>query len=134
MDAQEKFGYWLEQAQYDLDTADAMFTSKRWIYVIFMCQQAIEKLVKGLYGLYLDFDSIPKVHRIAHIAEGFEDKLSQPISADAYALFDLLSSYYLNNRYPDYSDKLAKQTDQRKARETLDKTKEVFAWLLTLKP
>jgi hypothetical protein len=29
MDAQEKYGYWLETAQYDLDTADAMFISKQ---------------------------------------------------------------------------------------------------------
>jgi HEPN domain-containing protein len=45
MDSQEKFEYWVDIARYDLDTADAMFKTGRWLYVAFMCQQAIEKLV-----------------------------------------------------------------------------------------
>jgi len=52
MTKEEKYDYWLELAQYDLDTAAAMFSSGRWFYVIFMCQQAIEKLCKGLYTIY----------------------------------------------------------------------------------
>jgi HEPN domain-containing protein len=53
MDAQEKYDYWLDIAQYDLETASAMFDSGRWLYVVFMCQQAVEKLVKGLYAWLL---------------------------------------------------------------------------------
>ncbi|MDR2542844.1 MAG: HEPN domain-containing protein [Treponema sp.] len=59
MDLQEKFEYWLEIAKYDLETAEFMFTTGRWIYVVFMCQQSIEKLSKGLYLLFID-DNVPK--------------------------------------------------------------------------
>ena len=31
--------YWLEIAKYDLDTADAMLSAKRYLYVGFMCHQ-----------------------------------------------------------------------------------------------
>jgi HEPN domain-containing protein len=31
----------------------ALGTGGRWLYVVFMCQQAIEKLCKGLYLLYI---------------------------------------------------------------------------------
>jgi hypothetical protein len=31
MDAQEKYSYWLDIAQYDLETAVAMFDSGRWL-------------------------------------------------------------------------------------------------------
>jgi HEPN domain-containing protein len=48
MNTQEKFDYWLDIAQYDLETEDAIFTAGRWLYVVFMCQQALEKLCKGL--------------------------------------------------------------------------------------
>ncbi|MDR1086173.1 MAG: HEPN domain-containing protein [Deltaproteobacteria bacterium] len=41
-------------AQYNLETAANMFESGRWLYVLFMCQQAIEKLVKDLYIIYKD--------------------------------------------------------------------------------
>ncbi|MFP3043094.1 HEPN domain-containing protein [Treponema primitia] len=50
MTEQEKFNYWLEYAEYDLQSAEAMFAGRRWMYVIFMCQQAFEKLVKGAVG------------------------------------------------------------------------------------
>jgi HEPN domain-containing protein len=53
MNSQEKYEYWLDIANYDLETASAMLAGSRWLYVVFMCQQAIEKLVKGLYILYI---------------------------------------------------------------------------------
>ncbi len=54
MNKQEKYEHWEDIAQYDLDTAEAMLQSGRYLYVTFMCQQAVEKLVKGLYVWYLD--------------------------------------------------------------------------------
>ena len=44
MTLEEKYTYWLELADYDLESANAMFKTGRWFYVVFMCQQAIEKL------------------------------------------------------------------------------------------
>lgn len=31
---------WLQRADYDVETAEAMYASARYIYVVFMCQQA----------------------------------------------------------------------------------------------
>ena len=131
MNEQEKYEYWLDIAKYDLDTAEAMLTSKRWLYVVFMCQQSVEKLVKGLYTLYID-DNIPRTHNIKPILERFEDKLPHTIPEEANDFFDTLSSYYLNNRYPDYMKKLSDLINEPEAKETLARTKEVFKWLLTL--
>ena len=75
MTSEEKYAYWLDLAQYGLESADAMFATGRWYYVIFMCQQAIEKLVKGLYILYID-DNVPRIHDISEIFKRFEDKLN----------------------------------------------------------
>ena len=46
----EKHHEWLKQADYDMDTADAMFTSGRYFYAVFMCHLSIEKALKGLYS------------------------------------------------------------------------------------
>lgn len=35
--------YWKEISDYDIDTAEAMLKSKRYLYVGFMSHQAIEK-------------------------------------------------------------------------------------------
>ena len=34
---------WLASADYDMHTAEAMFESKRYLYVVFMCHLALEK-------------------------------------------------------------------------------------------
>jgi HEPN domain-containing protein len=132
-EAQEKFGHWLEYAQYDLDTADAMFVSGRWIYVVFMCQQAVEKLVKGLYVLYVD-DNVPKTHNIRVLVERFESQLPEPVTEERYNLFEDLTIHYLNGRYTDYKQKLSERLNKSAATDFLKRSKEVFAWLLTLKP
>jgi HEPN domain-containing protein len=83
MNVEEKFKYWLDHAQYDVDTADVMYQGGRWLYVVFMCQQAIEKLCKGLYLLYID-DNIPRIHDISNLVRRFEDKLPETISEDNF--------------------------------------------------
>jgi HEPN domain-containing protein len=133
MTNEEKYEYWLDIAEYDLGTAGSMYDSGRWMYVIFMCQQAVEKLVKGLYLLYVD-DNIPRIHNITKLLKSFENKLSVSVSQDKYDLFDRLSTFYLNNRYPDAISKLGAQITESAAGTTLTETKEAFAWLLTLKP
>ena len=133
MTVEEKYTYWLELAHYDLESADAMFVTGRWFYVVFMCQQAIEKLCKGLYTLYLD-DNVPKIHNIKTIVSRFKDKLHCVVSEDVMRFFDTLSANYISYRYPDFDNKPESRTDQNEAKEILKKSKEVFEWLLTLKP
>ena len=133
MDSQEKFDYWLNIAQYDLKTADAMFEAGRWFYVIFMCQQSIEKLVKGLYLLYID-DNVPRLHDINAIFDRYKSRLPGKQTDDQTTLFDTLSKFYLRSRYPDYtaaSDSLATRDFTQ---SILEKSKEAFKWLLTMKP
>ena len=40
---------WLKQAEYDLETAEYLFSGGRYLYSVFMCHLAIEKALKGLY-------------------------------------------------------------------------------------
>ena len=132
MTQEEKFAYWIQLAQYDIDTADTMFNGGRWFYVVFMCQQAIEKLCKGLYNFYID-DNVPKVHNIRFVLSKLENALSVPVSAEVYDFIDSLSAYYLTNRYPDFAAKPDVQINKTTAEQIAGKSREVYAWLLTLK-
>ncbi len=38
---------WIACAEYDLETARSMFDSARYLYVVFMCHLALEKLLKA---------------------------------------------------------------------------------------
>jgi HEPN domain-containing protein len=133
MTTNDKFDYWLDIAHYDLVTADAMFKAGRWLYVVFMCEQAIEKLCKGLYVLYKD-DDVPRVHSISQIIKRFDDRLAVTITDEQYQFFNRLSSFYLEGRYPEYTQKLSALLNGEEAQDILNKTGEVFSWLLTLKP
>lgn len=44
-----KVKYWIDLSDYDLETAEAMLLSKRYLYVGFMCHQTIEKAFKAYY-------------------------------------------------------------------------------------
>jgi HEPN domain-containing protein len=133
MTNEEKFEYWLDIAQYDLVTAEAMYTGGRWLYVIFMCEQSIEKMVKGLYTLYIG-EPIPPIHDIRSLFLKFKDKLTVPVEEATLVFFSRLTTFYLNTRYPKFKAKLSAAVDKQDAQSTLKQAKEVFAWLLTLKP
>jgi len=132
MTKEEKYAYWLQLAQYDLDTVQTMYSGGRWFYVVFMCQQAIEKLCKGLFNFYID-DNIPRVHNIRFILAKIEVSLSLVVKPEIYELIDKLSAHYLNNRYPDFSGSPNMGIDKNKATDLFEKTREAFSWLLTLK-
>ena len=97
-----------------------------------MCQQAVEKLVKGLYVLFIN-DNVPRTHNIRVVIEEYENMLPDKITDDYYDLFEDLTSYYLNGRYTDYKKKLSEQVSEQAVADIHSQTKEVFAWLLTLK-
>jgi len=132
MTKDEKYLYWLDAAEYDMGTAEAMYASGRWFYVVFMCQQAIEKLIKGLYNYYID-DNVPRVHNIQEICDKVSGKLPHKISEKNYTLCKKLTSYYIANRYPDFISKVGANVDKSTANDILLESKEFFVWLTDLK-
>ncbi len=133
MNAQEKFDHWLDIANYDLETASAMYRTGRWLYVAFLCQQAIEKLCKGLFALYVS-DEVPRVHNIRYIVNQFARHLPMSITDEHNHLFDRLTAFYMEGRYPEYKQKLSELLNESEAKALLKQTREVFAWLLTQRP
>lgn len=66
MNRLDKYGYWLMLSDYDLGTIDPLVTGKRWVYVAYLCQQAIERQLKGMYVYYMD-DEPPKTHNVNYL-------------------------------------------------------------------
>ena len=57
---------WLDGASYDLETAQSMFETKRYIYAIFMCHLAIEKILKAKVQ-EVSNRMPPKTHDLEHL-------------------------------------------------------------------
>jgi HEPN domain-containing protein len=133
MNNQERFDFWLDSAQYDLETANYMFKDGRWFYVVHMCQQSIEKLLKGLYILYIGPNQ-PHIHNLERLINKLKPLLNVEISDETLSFLSELTSYNLNKRYTEYKVKIGLLIKKDKATAILAKTKEVYAWLLTLVP
>jgi len=72
----EKHEEWIKQADYDMATADAMLSSGRYLYAVFMCHLSIEKSLKGLYSKELA-EVPPKTHNLLYLLKKTGKKPSQ---------------------------------------------------------
>ena len=118
---------WAEQARYDLDTARAMLDSGRYLYVVFCCQQAVEKALKAII-VKQTHDFPPRLHNLLRLAEIASVALDQ----DREAFFGELSGYYVQTRYPEEIESLGGSLNRVAAGETLRKTEEATQWLLSM--
>jgi HEPN domain-containing protein len=59
---------WRERAEYDLETAKGLLTIERYLYVLFCCQQALEKMLKALI-IKRTKELPPRSHNLILLAE-----------------------------------------------------------------
>ena len=68
---------WVATANYDLRTADAMYKAGRYLYVVFMCHLAIEKMLKAILAQRYPEDVPPKIHNLINLAQRTEITLPE---------------------------------------------------------
>ena len=127
MTKEEQVHYWLDIADYDLDTAEAMHQTGRWLYVAFMCHQVIEKTLKAYWNAVRE-DDPPYVHNHRRLAEGsgLYDKMS-----DVQRRFlGQISNMNIEARYPEYKTGIARSLNEEKSREIIDETKQMQLWII----
>ena len=117
---------WISLAKYDLETAEAMLNAGRYLYVAFMCQQAIEKILKACYVKEFN-DTPPYTHNLLRLAK--ELSFFSKIGSDKLEHVEVLNAYYIESRYTEELGELVAVLTEEKAREILDSTKGLFEWL-----
>lgn len=118
---------WAERAQYDFDTAQAMLRSERYLYVLFCCQQALEKIVKGVIAKQTG-EFPPRIHDLMGLARKAEIVLDD----DQVRLMRQLSEYYLNSRYPDQIVNASADITRGTAAKVLNETEAMLKWLSSM--
>jgi len=118
---------WADRARYDLETARAMWDSKRFLYVFFCCQQAVEKMLKGIIAAQTG-ELPPRLHNLMQLAKhaGLEPDANQA------RLMRELSEYYFQSRYPDTMEAEFSDVSRETAREALDQTEAMVQWLSSI--
>ncbi|OGU14216.1 MAG: hypothetical protein A2X61_14595 [Ignavibacteria bacterium GWB2_35_12] len=119
---------WNKQVEYDIGTAEAMFSTERYIYCVFMCQLSFEKALKGLWAAKFQEDA-PKTHNLKYLAT----KLNISIPEDSMRCMLEIDSVSVLTRYPEELDKLYGQFTKIRTTEILNNTKKAIDWLLKVK-
>lgn len=115
---------WFKQANYDLDTAKAMFETGRYIYAVFMCHLSIEKALKGLYTKSFQKDPA-KTHDLNYLCKKINIRLPEELQK----FMDDLNDLSVPTRYPDELEKLLKQYNKIRTERILKLTKDLLSWL-----
>lgn len=123
---EEHISYWIKGAEEDLDTAEFLIAGRRWLYGLFLCHLAIEKLCKAIWIKNKTENIPPKTHNLLRLlaeagltySDGILDTLNK------------LNEYQIEGRYPGELTVLNSSTSGEIAMELLEKTKQVKEWLL----
>lgn len=116
---------WLERARYDLCTAKAMYKTRRYLYVAFMCQQSLEKILKAI--IIEKGKDVIRTHNLVRLAE--EGNIYNLMKKEDQIFLADLTPYAIEARYGNYKKKLSEIINKRMAERYLKMTKEVFGWL-----
>ena len=122
----DKIAYWKELSDYDIETADAMFNSKRYLYVGFMAHQSIEKILKA-YFVKITGETPPFSHSLSYLAK--KAKIYECFSEDQIDFIDTLEPLNIECRYPTHKEQLMKSLTEKKCKEILYKAKELQQWI-----
>lgn len=116
--------YWMDLSSYDFETAEAMLESGRYLYVLFCCQQSIEKRLKGLVTKNTG-QLTPKTHDLLRLV----GVARIDISDERELFLRKLTNYYIPTRYPEEVADLMTQVNRQLAERYLISTKETLEWL-----
>ena len=128
MNREDGIQYWVDIAEYDLETAKAMLEAKRFLYVGFMCHQVIEKILKAKY-VAVHNEIPPYTHNLMLLAK--ETKIHNLLSSKQINFIQELRPLNVESRYPEYKDKVYKLLNEKRCREILSDTEELFQWIKT---
>lgn len=117
---------WIDIADEDFSMARISFEHGRYLHMAFFCQQSIEKMLKGLY-FELNQQTPPRKHDLLALAASCD--LLDKLSLEQKTFLATVSEYYIESRYPEDRDSLARTCTKEFAEQMLCESKEVLAWV-----
>jgi HEPN domain-containing protein len=122
----DKIKYWLELAEYDLLTAEAMLEAKRFLYVGFMCHQIAEKSIKALFVKNID-ETPPYTHNLRLLLE--KAGVINELDDITLEFISELQPLNIEARYPTYKDNILRILTYEKCEQLINNTKILLEWI-----
>ncbi|MDY7027561.1 MAG: HEPN domain-containing protein [Spirochaetota bacterium] len=126
MVSRERTKYWMELVYYDLETAEAMLETERFLYVGYMCHQSVEKALKAYHWKEHQTEP-PFVHNLSRLSENAG--ILKSLDRKQLELVNVLNPLNIEARYPRDREKLLEKLDYEYCRSIIDQTKELIKWI-----
>lgn len=120
----EDIDYWMQLAHLDLESARRSLLGESYLHCIFGCQQALEKLLKGIVVATTN-QAPPRMHNLIRLS-ALAGIALQPEHEN---LLSRLSLEYIEMRYPEELSAIAELNNEAAAKEHFHQTEELFQWL-----
>lgn len=125
MEKEELIKYWIDASEVDFKAMENLFRTKDYVWSLFLGHLVIEKLLKALAASKENV-SILKIHDLNKLAKSAGLQLNESMQN----LFDIITSFNIEARYPDYKKEFYNKCDSSFTSEYLEKIKEIRSWLL----
>jgi len=123
---EERITYWIELSDYDLETAKEMLEKARYLYVGFMCHQAIGKIIKAFF-VKINHATPPYTHNLSYLAKKAD--LMDVLSEEQKDIMDLLDPLHIEARYPSQKEHVLNSLTPERCGQILDMTMELQKWV-----
>lgn len=120
----QKVEQWILQANDDIEVAELLFKSKKYLHAIFICHLAVEKALKAVYADIHD-QIPPRTHNLIYLLEITELKLSM----EEYECLASLNDAGIPARYPEDREKMLKEFTNATVGGIINTSKEVILWI-----
>jgi HEPN domain-containing protein len=126
---EEMIKYWWEISDQDYNTMANLFNSKDYHWCLFMGHLVIEKLLKAIFIKNNGVNqNLPKIHDLLVIA----DKAGLMTNERQKDLLDIITTFNISARYPDYKQDFYKKCTQEFTKARIDEIKEIRIWLISI--
>ncbi len=117
---------WIALADYDVETARHMLETARYLYVVFLCHLALEKMLKA--HVVEKTRTIPiKTHDLIYLVK----KSELEIPENYLDFIGKINTASIPTRYPDDLQRALKEYPKSVAQDYLAQTQELLQWLRT---
>lgn len=120
--------FWLNSADHDLETAESLFSAKKFDWCLFLGHLVLEKALKAFYVKDNENRLPPKTHNLLKLAE----ETTIPLNDDVKLFLDEVNDFNLEVRYPEYKQEFYKTCTEKFAEEYFKKIKEHYQWIKSL--
>jgi HEPN domain-containing protein len=125
MTQEEHIKYWLDSAEHDLETLDALYETGKYDWALFIGHLVLEKLLKAIFVKNNENKIPPKLHNLVRLAEESHVKIDD----NKKVILDKINDFNIEVRYPEYKNEFYKTCTKEFAEENIKEIKELYQWL-----